>query len=73
MPFVGVMKCALDLEDDGALLGPVTHVNGTHPIPWATIVRSVRSLLLGVFLARHRPNAFFTSDGHLLARPEVLR
>lgn len=72
MPFVGLMKCALDLED-GALLGPVVHVNGPHPIPWATIVRSLRSLLFGMLLARHRPNAFFTKDGRLLARPEVLR
>jgi len=72
MPFVGVMKCVLDAEDD-ALLGPVVHVNGQHPIPWVTIVRSLRSLLFGVLLARHRPNAFFTNDGRLLARPEVLR
>jgi hypothetical protein len=72
MPFVGVMRCVLDVED-GALLGPVVHVNGPHRISWVTILRSLRALLFGVLRARHRPNAFFTNDGRLLARPEVLR
>jgi hypothetical protein len=73
MPFVGVMRCVLDIEDDDALLGPVTPVNGPHPVSWVTIVRGLRSLLFGVLLARHRPNPFFTNDGRLIARPEVLR
>ena len=72
VPFVGVMRCALDVEDD-ALLGSVTHVNGPHPISWGTIVRSLRSLLFAVLLARHRPNAFFTNDGRPLTRPDVLQ
>ena len=71
MPFVGVMSCVLASEDE-ALLGPARHANGSHPTPWGTMLRSAWSLLLGLVLRRHRPNAFFAENGEFLARPERL-
>jgi len=70
MPFVGVMRCVLRPEEE-PLLGPPTHVNGSYPIPWSTILRSVWALTLSLLLRRHRPNVFFPA-GKLLARPEVV-
>lgn len=72
LPFVGVMSCVLD-SDDEALLGPARHVNGAHPTPWGTMLRSAKSLLLGFLHRRYRPTAFFGENGKLLARPEFLR
>jgi hypothetical protein len=72
MPFVGVMRCVLDSENE-ALLGPARHVNGAHPTPWGTLLRSASSLLLGFLLRRYRPNAFFAENGEPVARPERLR
>jgi len=69
MPFVGVMRCVLATEDE-ALLGKEVHANGAHPTPWRTVLRSVRSLLLGFLFRRHRPNAFFDEKGQPRARPE---
>jgi hypothetical protein len=71
IPFVGLMTSVLDTEEE-ALLGPVTHANGTHPTPWKTVLRSVWVLLSGVLLRRHRPNAFFDEGGKTLAPPEIL-
>jgi hypothetical protein len=71
MPFVGLMTCVLETEDE-ALLGPATHANGTHPTPWKTVLRSVWALLLGVLLRRQHPNPFFDESGKLLAQPEIL-
>lgn len=69
MPFVGVMTCALDTDDE-TLLGPPSHANGSYPTPWRTILRSAWSLLLGLLFRRQRPNAFFDANGETLARPE---
>lgn len=71
MPFVGVMRCVLD-SDDEELLGPATHVNGEHPISWSTILHSTLALLLGLLFRSHRPNAFFNDKGEPVVRPEVL-
>jgi hypothetical protein len=71
MPFVGLMTGVLDTEDD-ALLGAATPANGTYPAPWATILRSVWVLVVGVLYRRHRPNAFFDENGKPLAMPEII-
>jgi hypothetical protein len=71
MPFVGVMKCVLDTNDE-ALLGPPTPVNGGHPTPWSTILRSLQALFLGLVFRSHRPNAFFDDKGHPVVRPEIV-
>ena len=71
IPFVGLMTGVLETEDE-AMLGPATDVNGSHPTPWKTILRSVWALLFGVLLRRHRPHAFFDGNGKTLAQPEVL-
>lgn len=70
MPFVGLMTCVLDVEGE-ALLGPATHVNGSHPVAWGLIGRSLWALMLGFLLRRHRPNVFFDRDGRLIAPPEI--
>jgi hypothetical protein len=69
MPFVGVMTCTLDTQDE-ALLGRASHANGSCPTPWRTILRSSWSLLLALLLRRHRPNPFFDENGETVARPE---
>jgi hypothetical protein len=69
MPFVGVMTSTLNTQDE-ALLGCASHANGPYPTPWRTILHSAWSLLLGLLLRRHRPNAFFDESGQILARPE---
>jgi hypothetical protein len=65
------MTGALEIED-AALLGPAKDVNGSHPTPWKTILRSVWALLFGILLRRHRPHPFFDENGKTLAQPEVL-
>lgn len=71
MPFVGVMSCALDTDNE-ALLGTPTPANGGQAISWSTIFRSVRALLWGLPFRRHRPNVFFNDRGDPVARPDVL-
>jgi hypothetical protein len=71
MPFVGLMTGVLDTQDD-ALLGPPTHANGTYPTPWATVLRSICAVVLGLLRRRHRPNPFFDERGKLLAQPEIV-
>ena len=71
MPFVGLMIGVLDTRHD-VLLGPATHANGTYPTPWATVLRSIWAVVLGVLHRRHRPNAFFNESGRPVAEPEVL-
>jgi hypothetical protein len=71
MPFVGLMSCALDTDDE-ALLGTPTHVNGGRPTAWSTILRSVHVFLLGLLFRRHRPNAFFNDAGEPVVQPEVV-
>jgi hypothetical protein len=71
MPFVGVMNCVLDTEEQ-ALLGPTTHLNGPHTISWTIILRSAWVLLQGMLLRRHHPNAFFNDRGKPIAQPEVI-
>jgi hypothetical protein len=71
MPFIGVMSCVLDTDNE-ALLGKPTPANGGQAISWSTIFRSVRALLLGLLFRHHRPNVFFNDRGHPVALPEVL-
>jgi hypothetical protein len=71
VPFVGLMIEVLDTDDE-TLLGPATHANGTYPTPWATVLRSVWAVLLGVLHRRHRPHAFFDEGGRPLAQPEII-
>jgi len=70
LPFVGVMQGVLDADD--RMLGPPTPVNGQHPVPWRTMARSLRGLMLGLLLRRHRPHAFFDDQGAPIARPEIV-
>jgi len=71
VPFVGVMNCSIDAEDE-SLLGPAVLVNGPHPVPWRTVLRFLRVLLLGVLLRRHRPSPFFDERGKPVAQPDVI-
>ena len=71
MPFVGVMHCVLDTDDEG-LLGTPIHVNGRHATAWSTILRSIQVLLLGLLFRRHRPNAFFNDEGEPVVRPQLV-
>jgi hypothetical protein len=71
MPFVGVMTSVLDTADQ-TLLGAPVHVNGQHVTSWSTVLRSLQALLLGFLFRRHRPNAFFSDKGELIAKPQVV-
>lgn len=71
VPFVGLMNCSIDADDE-VLLGPPTPANGPHPVPWSTVFRSVRELLLGILLRRHRPHPFFDDRGKPIVQPEVI-
>jgi len=71
MPFIGVMRCTLNTEDE-ALLGPARPANGPHPTPWTMMFRSAWALLLGLLLRRHRPNVFFDEKGLPVAAPELV-
>jgi hypothetical protein len=68
MPFVGLMRVVVNGADEG-LLGEARHVNGPHPTPWLTLLRSLRFLLAGFILRRQRPNPFFDAQGAPIALP----
>ncbi|HET7545894.1 MAG TPA: DUF6151 family protein [Polyangiaceae bacterium] len=71
LPFVGVMSCVLEIEDESRV-GPAVHANGAHPTPWATVFRSLWALLRGFLFRRHRPNPFFDERGRPIVEPQII-
>lgn len=71
LPFVGLMRAVIHSDDD-ALLGAAQPVNGAHPTPWRTALRSLRFLLAGFIWRRHRPNPFFDAAGALIVSPTLV-
>lgn len=72
VPFVGLMRCMIAIDDDDDVLGSVVHTNGGQRTPLWLVVRSAWFLLVSFFVGAHRPSSFFDTSGALIVSPKVI-